>query len=209
MRVLIVDDHEIVRRGLKQTLAESFAGTAFGEAASTPDALALLQRTSWDVAIIDVNIPGSGGLWLLEEARRLYPKLRVLVVTAYPEEEFGVRCLRLGAAGFLTKESAADELVVAIKKILGGGRYITASLAEHLASVMDGSARATPHEALSTRELQVLRLVAVGRSQKEIASELRVSEKTVGTYRERIAEKLGVSTNVELTRYALQHKLVD
>ena len=208
-RMLVVDDHEVVRRGTRQVLAEGFPGAAFGEASVAAEALALLQAERWDLLVLDINLPGRSGLEVLEEVRRLWPRLPVLVLSAYPEEEFAVRCLRLGAAGYLTKSSAADELVAAARKALEGGKYVTAALAERLASVLGGGVRGEPHEALSGRELQVVRLVATGRSMKEIAAELHLSEKTIATYRARIAEKLGVSTNVELTRYALQHKLVE
>jgi len=159
--------------------------------------------------LLDINIPGRSGLEVLSDARRLYPRLPVLVLSAYPEEEFAVRCLRLGAAGYLTKNSASDELVAASRKALEGGKYVTAALAERLAAVLGGEVRSEPHETLSGRELQVLRLVASGLTLKEIAGQLHLSEKTIATYRARISAKLGVSTGVELTRYALQHKLVD
>jgi DNA-binding NarL/FixJ family response regulator len=208
-RILIVDDHEVVRRGTRQVLAEGFPDATFGEAASAPEATAALGAQPWDLLILDINIPGRSGLEVLEEVQRLWPKLPVLVLSAYPEEEFAVRCLRLGAAGYLTKNSASDELVAASRKALEGGKYVTAVLAERLAAVLGGDVRTEPHEALSGRELQVLRLVATGHTLKEIAAELHLSEKTIATYRARISGKLGVSTNVELTRYALQHKLVD
>lgn len=208
-RMLVVDDHEVVRRGTRQVLAEGFPGAAFGEAATAAEAMALLQAERWDLLVLDINLPGRSGLEVLEEVRRIWPRLPVLVLSAYPEEEFAVRCLRLGAAGYLTKSSAADELVAAVRKALEGGKYVTAALAERLASVLGGGVRGEPHDALSGRELQVVRLVASGRSMKEIAAELHLSEKTIATYRARIAEKLGVSTNVELTRYAMQHKLVE
>jgi two-component system, NarL family, invasion response regulator UvrY len=208
-RMLVVDDHEVVRRGTRQVLAEGFPGAVFGEAATAAEALALLTAERWDLLVLDINLPGRSGLEVLEDVRRLWPRLPVLVLSAYPEEEFAVRCLRLGASGYLTKSSAADELVAAVRKALEGGKYVTAALAERLASVLGGGVRGEPHEALSGRELQVVRLVATGRSMKEIAAELHLSEKTIATYRSRIAEKLGVSTNVELTRYAMQHKLVE
>ena len=208
-RMLVVDDHEVVRRGTRQVLAEGFPDAAFGEAATAAEAMGLLQAERWDLLVLDINLPGRSGLEVLEEVRRLWPRLPVLVLSAYPEEEFAVRCLRLGAAGYLTKSSAADELMAAVRKALEGGKYVTAALAERLASVLGGGVRGEPHESLSGRELQVVRLVATGRSMKEIAAELHLSEKTIATYRARIAEKLGVSTNVELTRYALQHKLVE
>ncbi len=208
-RLLVVDDHEVVRRGTRQVLAEGFPGAAFGEAGTAAEALAALQAGRWDLLVLDINLPGRSGLEVLEDVRRQWPQLPVLVLSAYPEEEFAVRCLRLGASGYLTKSSAADELVAAARKALEGGKYVTAALAERLAAVLGGGVQSEPHEALSGRELQVVRLVATGRSMKEIAAELHLSEKTIATYRARISEKLGVSTNVELTRYALQHRLVD
>jgi len=208
-RFLIVDDHEIVRKGVKQVLADAFPGAHIGEAASSEAASAALAGGEWDLVLLDINIPGRGGLELLEEAKSRRPAQPVLMLSAYPEEEFALRCLRLGASGYLTKSSASDELVAAMRKVLGGGKYVTASLAERLAEVLGGEVQQAPHEALSARELQVLRLVALGKSGKEIATDLHLSEKTIATYRTRIAEKLGVSTNVELTRYALRHKLVD
>lgn len=208
-RILIVDDHAVVRRGTRAVLAEGFAGASFGEAATSQEAMDRLQDAAWDLLLLDINIPGRSGLDLLEEVRRRWPRLPVLVLSAYPEEEFAVRCIRLGAAGYVTKSSASDELVAAARKAMEGGRYVTAFLAERLASLLGGDLRLAPHEALSGRELQVLRLVATGRTMKEIAAELHLSEKTIATYRARIAEKLQMSTNVELTRYALQHRLVD
>jgi len=208
-QILLVDDHAIVRRGMMQILSESLPGASFGEAGSAAEALDVLAKKPWDLALIDLNIPGRDGLSLLDEIGSLYPKLPTLVVSAYSEEEFAVRCLRLGAGGYLTKASAPDELAVAVKKVLAGGKYVTAALAEKLAAMVGGDLAQDSHEALSNRELQVLRLVAVGHSQKEIAAELNLSEKTVASYRARIAEKLQVSTNVELTRYALRHKLVE
>jgi DNA-binding NarL/FixJ family response regulator len=209
VRILIVDDHDVVRRGLRQVLTQAFPGAELVDAGTSEAALAALSMGGWDLVLLDINIPGRSGLELLEDARRRWPALPVLVVSAYPEEEFAIRCMRLGAAGYLTKTSAADELVTAARKALGGGKYVTARLAERLVQVLGGDARAAPHEALSSRELQVLRLVAAGRTGKEIASELHLSEKTIATYRARIGEKLGISTGVELTRYALQHKLVE
>jgi two-component system, NarL family, invasion response regulator UvrY len=207
-RFLIVDDHEVVRRGLKQVLADGFPGAQVGEAARAEEAQALLGAQEWDLLLLDVNIPGRNGLELLQDVRRLWPRLPVLVVSAYPEEEFAVRSIRLGAAGYVTKGSASDELVSAARKVLEGGRYVTATLAEKLAAALGSDVQQEPHEALSPRELQVVRLVASGRTLREIATELGLSEKTIGTYRARISEKLGLSTNVELTRYAMQHKLV-
>jgi two-component system invasion response regulator UvrY len=209
MRVLIVDDHKIVRSGLRQVIEEHYAGSKFGEAGTSQEALQLLHQQMWDLVLLDVNIPGRSGFEVLEEIKRLWPETPVLVVSAYPEEEFAMRAFKLQAAGYLTKGQAADELGPAMKKALAGGRYVTASLAERMAAALGCELQGAPHESLSSRELQVLRLVAQGRTLKEIAAELALSEKTIGTYRSRISEKLHLSTNVELARYALQHQLVD
>jgi two-component system invasion response regulator UvrY len=207
-RILLVDDHEVVRRGLQQILAEKLPGARIGAAESYAEALDLLSREDWHLALVDVNLPGRSGLELLEELRRRWPRLPVLMVSAYPEEEFALRSVRLGASGYVTKDSASDELMAAVHKALAGGRYVTATLAEKLASYLGGDERQEPHELLSARELQVLRLVASARTLKEIGAELHLSEKTIATYRARISHKLGLSTNVELTRYAMQHRLV-
>jgi two-component system, NarL family, invasion response regulator UvrY len=145
----------------------------------------------------------------LEELRQLRPEVPVLVLSAFPEADFAIRSFKLGASGYVNKQSASDELLAALRKALAGGRYITPSLAEKLAATVAGEVASAPHETLSNRELQVLRLIASGRTIKEIAAQLALSEKTVGTYRTRISEKMRLATNVELTRYALQHKLVD
>lgn len=208
-RILIVDDHEVVRRGLRQILAEALPDASIDEAGTSEAALGAIASVAWDLVLLDINLPGRSGLEVLEDARRLRPALPVVVVSAYPEEEFAIRCIRLGAAGYLTKNTASSELVAAARKALSGGKYVTARLAERLMDVLGGEGNPSPHEALSSRELQVLRLVASGRTSKEIAAELHLSEKTIATYRARISDKLGISTIVELTRYALQHQLVD
>jgi DNA-binding NarL/FixJ family response regulator len=209
MQVLIVDDHQIVRQGLKEVLADAFPGLQAGEAENSQTALEQLMKQEWDLVLLDVNIPGRSGLEMLQEAKRLHPQTPVLVLSVSPEEEFAVRSLKLGAAGYLNKSLASDEILAAVKKVLVGGKYVTASLAEKLAALLGGGAQQPPHESLSSRELQVLRMVASGRTIKEIAAEMALSEKTVGTYRGRIARKLGRHSNVDLTRYALKHRLVD
>jgi DNA-binding NarL/FixJ family response regulator len=209
MRVLIVDDYPIVRHGLKELFAEAYPDLQVGEAENSPIALELLTKQDWDLVLVDINIPGRGGLEVLEETKRLRPQTPVLVLSAYPEEEFAVRSLKLGASGYLNKSLASDEILVAARKVLAGGKYVTASLAEKLASSLGQPVPQAPHEILSSRELQVLRLVASGKIIKDIAEEIALSEKTVGTYRARIAKKLGLNSNVELTRYALKHRLVD
>ena len=209
LRVLLVDDHKILRRGLRGVIEEEHPSADFGEAEDSHAALEQIYKGKWDLVLLDVNIPGRSGLDVLQEIKQVAPETPVLVISAYPEEEFAVRALKLRAAGYLTKTCVADELKPAIKKALSGGRYVTASLAEKLAQSLGDDLKGPVHERLSNRELQVLRLVAVGRTLKEIAGELSLSEKTVGTYRRRIAEKMGLSSNVELARYALQAGLVE
>jgi DNA-binding NarL/FixJ family response regulator len=206
---LIADDHAVVRRGLRDILMEAFSGAKITEAKDSIEATQLVSQQPFDLVLLDINMPGRSGLEVLEEARRLRPETPVLVLSVYPEAEFAVRVFKLGAAGYLSKDSAPDELLVAVKKILAGGKYVTAALSEKLAYALGGDLDQVPHDALSNRELQVLRLIATGKTLKEIAAELSLSEKTVATYRVRLANKLGLSTNVELARYALQHRLVD
>lgn len=208
-RILLVDDHEVVRRGVKQMLAEAFAPASFGEAGNLPQARELLARQPWDLVLLDVNLPGGSGLELIERVRQQCPAAAVLVLSAYPEEEFAVRAFKLGAAGYLTKASLADEMLAAVHKVLGGGRYVSAALAERLALALGNNTHTAPHEALSARELAVLRQVASGKTIKEIAQQMQLSEKTVATYRRRVSDKTGLSSNVDLTRYAMQHRLLD
>jgi two-component system invasion response regulator UvrY len=208
-RVLIVEDHEVVRQGLKEVFADAFPELQVSEARNSQTAFELLMQQEWDLVLVDVNIPGRNGLEVLAEAKRLRPRTPVLVLSAYPEEEFAIRSLKLGASGYLNKGLASEEILVAAKKALAGGRYVTASLAEKLAASFGSDVQHLPHESLSSRELQVLRMVASGRTIKDIAAEISLSEKTVGTYRRRIGKKLGLNSNVELTRYAMKHRLVD
>lgn len=205
--ILIVEDHAIVRRGLKDIITDAYPTSIFGEAADSSGGLQVFHRRKWDIVLLDINIPGRGGLDVLDDIRHTEPHARVLVVSAFPEEEFAVRAFKLGAAGYLNKNQATEELVEAVRTVLAGRKYVTASLAQRFADSLSGENGGAPHERLSTRELQVLRLVASGRSVKQIAAELALSEKTVDTYRARIAEKTGLATNVELTRYAFQHAL--
>ena len=209
-RVLIADDHEVVRRGLKQILRDEFSKIKVSEAGTSQEALEAALGHALDLVLLDINMPGRSGLDVLQEIREQRPKLPVLVLSISPEEEFALRCLKLGAAGYLSKRSASDELILAVKKALAGGKYVTAALAEKLAaSLAGGDAAQLPHEVLSNRELQVLRMIANGKTIKEISAELSLSEKTIATYRARISEKMGLATNVELTRYAIQHNLAD
>jgi DNA-binding NarL/FixJ family response regulator len=207
-RILIADDHAILRKGLKETIEEELGATAFGEAANGREVMEQVWKKPWDLVLLDIGMEGRSGLEVLEEIRSARPKLPVLILSMYPEAQFAVRALRLGAVGYVNKQSAPEELVVAVKKVLAGGRYVSASLAEHLATEVQGDAAKAPHESLSTRELQVMRLIASGKSLKEIADALCISVKTVGTYHTRLLDKLNMKSDVEITRYALLNKLV-
>jgi DNA-binding NarL/FixJ family response regulator len=209
LKIIIADDHTVVRHGLKEILTRELGKLKIAEAKDAREATMLLAKDKWDLILLDINMPGRSGLDVLSEARRLCPATPVLVLSAYPEKEFAVRAFKLGASGYLNKQSAFDELITAVKRILAGGKYVTTSLAELMASGLGPGPEQSPHETLSNRELQVLRMIAAGKAIKEIASELSLSEKTVGTYRMRIAEKMHLASNVELTRYALQHQLVE
>lgn len=209
IHILIADDHAIVRKGLKEALAEQLDDLSFGEAQNAPETLERVAAKKWDVLLLDIHMEGRSGLEVLDDIRRIAPRLPVLMLTMYPEEVFAVRAIRAGAAGYLNKKSAPEELVAAIRKVLDGGRYVSASLAERLAGELNRSQTGLPHESLSNRELQVLRLIASGKTLKDIATELSLSIKTVGTYHIRVLQKMGMQSDVEITRYALQNKLVD
>jgi two-component system invasion response regulator UvrY len=208
-RILIADDHELVRRGLRQILSEAFPKLSLREATDARQTLEQAEKQRYDIVLLDINMPGRSGIEVLEDLKRLYPQLPVVMLSAFPEKDYAVRAFKLGASGYVSKQSASRELVAAVRKALAGGRYITPSLAEALAATLAGDAATTPHEMLSDRELQVLREVALGKPLKQIAAELSLSEKTIGTYRMRIARKLGLATNVEIARYATRHHLVD
>ena len=208
-RILVADDHELLRRGLKTLLKDAFKDLEISEAVDARQTLEAAGKQSWDVVLLDINMPGRSGLEVLQELKQLYAKMPVVVLSAAPEKDYAIRAFKLGAAGYVSKQSASTELLTAIRKALAGGRYVTPFLAEALAATVAGETCTAPHEMLSNRELQVLRLVATGKTLKEIAAGLNLSEKTIGTYRTRISQKIGLSTNVELARYALQHKLVD
>jgi DNA-binding NarL/FixJ family response regulator len=209
MRVLIADDHAVFRRGLRETLTEAFSKVTFGEARTAQETLEQVRRQDWDVVILDISMPGKSGLDILDDLKRLRPKLPILLLSMHPEQQFARRALKAGAAGYLTKDGVPEELKVAIKKIVVGGRYVSATLAEKLAVDLREGADLPLHELLSDREFQVLRMIASGKTVKEIGEELFLSVKTVSTYRARILEKTGMKTNAELIRYALQSQLVD
>lgn len=209
MRILIADDHAVFRRGLKETLADAFSKVAFGETKTAQETLEYVRRSEWDVLILDVSMPGKSGLDILSDIKRWRPALPILFLSMHPEEQYARRVLKSGASGYLTKESVPEELKVAVRKIVAGGRYVSAALAEKLACDLRKGADKPVHELLSDREFQVLRSIAGGKSVKQIAEELTLSVKTVSTYRARILEKTGMRTTAELIRYALREQLVD
>jgi len=209
MNVLIADDHVVVRRGLRDILADEFSELHVREVCNGQEALEAVRRQTWDVVLLDIKMPGRGGLEVLEELKKLQPTTPVVVISAFPEQEYAVRAFRLGAAAYVSKEGASDELLAAVRKALSGGRYVTPALAEKLAAALSSEAPTSPHDGLSNRELEVLRLIAAGKTLKEVAAELHLSENTIATYRARISQKLGLNTNVEIARYAVRHQLVD
>ena len=209
IRVLIVDDHAVVRRGLREILADE-RGVEVSEAADTDAALGLIRERPLSLVVLDIDLPGRGGLELLKDVRREHPRLPVLMLSVYPEEQFALRTLKAGASGYLTKDAAPEDLAKAVRKILRGGKYFSERVVDMLLCdpEADGAA-ANPHELLSDREFQVLRLLGSGKTLKEIAGELALSRPTVSTYRSRILEKMRLRTTAELVRYAVQNRLVN
>jgi DNA-binding NarL/FixJ family response regulator len=208
-RVLIVDDHEVVRDGLKRILGEHFGPAVFGEASNAHEAFKLARERDWDVVVLDLSLGGRSGLEVLKELKHLRPKLPVLILTMHSEEQYARRAFRAGASGYVTKDIAREELVKAINKVIEGGRYVSLALAERLVVDIGRGTDRPPHEALSDREFEVMRLIASGKTVGEIAEILSLSNKTISTYRARLLEKLAMKTNAELTHYAIQNKLVD
>lgn len=199
----------MVRQGLKQILATEFRHAVFGEAGNAQEAIAHLWKEPWDVAVVDISMRGRSGLEVLREARRARPKMPVLMLSMHPEDQFAMRVLKLGATGYMTKESAPQELVGAVKKVLAGGRYVSAALAERMAACLDIDTQKPPHERLSDREFLVLRMMGAGKTATQIAKELSLSVKTISTYRSRVLEKMNMRTNAELMHYAIQNELVE
>ena len=208
LRVLIADDHPLMRGGLKQFLADEFDAIEFGEAATTAEAIERLHGGSWDVVVLDLAMPGRGGLEVLAEAQAAQPELPVLVLSSSPEDQIAVRVLRAGARGYLNKQSAPEELVKAVRKVVDGGLYVSPRLAELLAAEVRQPGAPAPHERLSDREREVFERLVAGRSLKDIAHELSLSPKTVTTFRARILEKLRAESNVDLVHYAIEHRLL-
>jgi len=208
-RVIIADDHALIRRGLKQVLQDGMPGVVVGEAKDGREALDLILSQEWSVVVMDITMPGRSGLDVLHDIKLARPNLTVLILSMHPEDQFAIRVLRSGAAGFIPKESAPEELIKAIKKVMAGGRYVTSTLAEQLAVNLSTPTDTPPHELLSDREFQVLRLIASGKTVGQIAQEMGLSVKTISTYRARILEKMRMQTNAELTHYAVKHELTD
>ncbi|MBM4350475.1 MAG: response regulator transcription factor [Deltaproteobacteria bacterium] len=206
-KILIADDHPIVRRGLKQLLTENGGDIFVGEAQTSQEALESIKKEDWDMVMLDIAMPGRGGLDVLKEIKQRCPGLPVLVLSMYPEEQYGLRALRIGASGYMTKEAAPENLVIAIGKILGGGIYVTPTLAEKLAFDLKRDDSRPLHEVLSDREHQVMCLIASGKTVSDIAEDLFLSVKTISSYRTRILGKMKMKNNAELTHYAIKNGL--
>jgi len=209
MHILITDDHAVVRRGLREILADSLEGATFSEAGNADEALRALAHHSTQILVLDINMPGRSGLDLLKDVKRAWPRLPVIVLSVQPEDQYAMRCLRAGASAYINKDSAPEELAQAARKVLGGGRYVSAGLAEKLVTILDDDSGKARHELLSDRELEVMLMIASGISLTEIGNRLHVSAKTVSTYRTRVMDKMQSRSNAELTRYAVAHNLIE
>ncbi len=208
LRVLVADDHPIVRKGLRQTIAETTDIVVADEAADGYEVVGKVVQNQYDVVLLDISMPGIHGIDVLKEIKGLRPDLPVLVLSMHAEEQYGVRALKAGASGYLVKESSPDELVSAIRKVARGGTYVSSTLAERLASRLKMDTTRPLHEALSDREYQVMQLIASGKTVKEISLQFQLSVKTISTYRHRVLEKMQMRNNAELTHYAIQNDLV-
>jgi two-component system, NarL family, invasion response regulator UvrY len=208
IKILVADDHPVVRLGLKQLLSEIKDMTVADEATTGQEVLKKVAKNDYDVILLDISMPGRNGLDILHELRSKKPKIPVLVLSIYPEDQYAIRVLKIGAAGYLTKESVPEELITAIRKVAQGRKYISSTLAERLAAELEFDSEKPVHEYLSDREYQVLCLLASGKRLKDIADDLDLSIKTISTYRTRILDKMKMKNNAEMIRYALQNKLV-
>lgn len=208
LRILIADDHSVVRKGLRQILLEEFLAADIAEVADADELFSRVLKEQWDVVITDISMPGRTGLEVLQQIRHLYPKLPILVLSIHPEDQYAIRVMKTGASGYLNKDLAPEELVKAVHRVLLGKKYITPSLAEKLAETLDQDAEKLPHEFLSDREFEVMRLLAAGSPVSEIAEKLSLSPTTISTYRSRVLTKMNARTNADLTRYAMENKLL-
>lgn len=209
LRVLVVDDHDVVRKGLMKVLAEALKPIKVDEARNGPEAVSKVWKSEYDLVVLDISMPGKNGLDVLKEIKQHRPKLPVIIFTMHPEEQFAIRAMRAGASGYLTKECAGDELVLAIRKALKGEKYISGSLAQILAGELDGGSEKPIHELLSDREYQVMLMIASGKPVGAIAKELCLSVKTISSYRANILLKTRMKNNAEITHYAIRNQLVD
>jgi len=209
MHILIADDHAVVRRGLKEILSEAISGVDFLEVGNGDEVLTQLGKSPVGLLLLDISMPGRSGMDVLRDVKHSYPRMPVIILSCQPEEQYAVRCLRAGAAAYINKDSAPEELAIATRKILSGGRYVSASQAEKLIANLDVSADKPLHELLSDREHEVMRMIAAGDPLTGIADRLHVSVKTISSYRARIMEKMQMKSNAELTRYAIKHGLID
>jgi DNA-binding NarL/FixJ family response regulator len=208
-RILIIDDHAVVRDGLKWTIESKGAEVVFGEASTGAEALQLARDRDWDLAVLDLSLGKQNGLEVLKQLKQIQPRLPVLIFSMHAEEQYARRAFTAGASGYVTKDTSTAELAKAISSLMSGGRYITSGLAERIVFDLGRGSDRPPHETLSDREFVVMRLIASGKTIMEIGSALSLSDKTISTYRARLLEKMGMKTNAELTRYAIQNKLVD
>ena len=209
MHILIADDHGVVRRGLKDILSDALPGTLFSEASSGDEVLSHLEKTRTALLVLDISMPGRSGMDVLRDVKHTYPRLPVIILSCHPEDQYAVRCIRAGASAYINKESAPEELAIATRKILGGGRYISSTLAEKLIDILDEPDDKPLHESLSDREHEVMRMIADGIPLTDIGEALHVSVKTVSSYRARIMEKMHMKSNAELTRYAMTQGLME
>jgi two-component system invasion response regulator UvrY len=209
VKLLVVDDHAVVRQGIRQILSETADIVVGADAVTAADALVRAQSEIWDAILLDLTLPDSDGLEPLKRLRSEHPSLPILILSMHPEDQYALRAIRAGASGYLTKESVSQELVKAIRMVVSGEHYLTPWVAERLAQEASGDPTKEPHEQLSDREYEVMIRIASGKTRKEIAGELNISPKTVGTYRSRLALKMGLSTEAELTAYAFRNRLLD
>jgi two-component system invasion response regulator UvrY len=209
MHILIADDHAVVRRGLREILTDALPGADFSEAGNGDEVLSHLENSQSALLVLDISMPGRSGMDVLRDVKHTYPRLPVIILSCQPEDQYAVRCLRAGASAYINKEGAPEELAIAARKILSGGRYVSESLAEKLIANLDESADKPLHELLSDREHEVMRMIAAGVPLTEIADRLHVSVKTISSYRARIMEKMQMKSNADLTRYAMTHGLIE
>ena len=209
MKVLITDDHPIVRQGLKQLLKETFEAIVVDEAGNGTEALDKIKAEKYDIVLLDIAMPGMNGLEVLKEMQKFNKTLPVLIISIYPEDQYALRCLKAGASGYLTKDTASDELTLAVERILSGKKYVSPNLADKLARHLNQGTPKLPHELLADREDQVMRYIASGKTAAEIAADLNLSVNTINTYRIRILKKMQIKNSAELIRYAVQNQLLN